>query len=130
MMLAAALVFPDVAAAPCHRRIGAVCDADPPPERVVESLEIARSGLPVIVPVTEFRDTVGVALTNIIAGADPAAEMKKATTPSARCWPSSTRPERPRGEGLAPRSVHHDSRPGLALHRQPVPHPGRDGGEG
>ena len=32
-----------------------------------------------IVPVTEFRDTIGVALTNIVGGADPAAELKKAT---------------------------------------------------
>lgn len=43
------------------------------------SLKIARSGLPVIVPVTEFRDNIGVALTNIVGGADPATEMKKAT---------------------------------------------------
>ena len=44
-----------------------------------ESLRIARSGLPEIVPVTEFRDTVGVALTNIIGGNDPATELRKAT---------------------------------------------------
>jgi multiple sugar transport system substrate-binding protein len=44
------------------------------------SLKIARSGLPVIVPVTEFRDTIGVGLTNIVGGADPAVEMNKATT--------------------------------------------------
>jgi multiple sugar transport system substrate-binding protein len=43
------------------------------------SLKIARSGLPVIVPVTEFRDTLGVGLTNIVGGADPATELKKAT---------------------------------------------------
>jgi len=43
------------------------------------SLKLARSGLPVIVPVTEFRDTIGVALTNVVGGADPAAELKKAT---------------------------------------------------
>ncbi len=43
------------------------------------SLKIARSGLPVIVPVTEFRDTIGVGLTNIVGGADPATELKKAT---------------------------------------------------
>ncbi len=43
------------------------------------SLKIARSGLPVIVPVTEFRDTIGTGLTNIVGGADPATEMKKAT---------------------------------------------------
>ncbi len=40
---------------------------------------MARSGLPVIVPVTEFRDTIGVALTNVVGGADPATEMKRAT---------------------------------------------------
>ena len=41
--------------------------------------QIARSGLPVIVPVTEFRDTIGRRLTNIVGGADPATELKKAT---------------------------------------------------
>ena len=44
-----------------------------------ESLKIARSGLPVIVPVTEFRDTIGAGLTNIVGGADVATELKKAT---------------------------------------------------
>jgi multiple sugar transport system substrate-binding protein len=48
-------------------------------ETTLESLKIARSGLPEIVPVTEFRDTLGVALTNIVGGADPATELKKAT---------------------------------------------------
>jgi multiple sugar transport system substrate-binding protein len=48
-------------------------------ETTLTSLKIARSGLPEIVPVTEFRDTIGVALTNIVGGADPAAELKKAT---------------------------------------------------
>jgi multiple sugar transport system substrate-binding protein len=48
-------------------------------DTTLESLRIARSGLPVIVPVTEFRDTIGVALTNIVGGADPATELKKAT---------------------------------------------------
>ena len=32
-----------------------------------------------IIPVTEFRDIFGVALTNMISGADPATELKKAT---------------------------------------------------
>ncbi|TMH47717.1 MAG: sugar ABC transporter substrate-binding protein, partial [Betaproteobacteria bacterium] len=36
-------------------------------------------GLPIISPVTEFRDVFGVALTNMINGADPATELKKAT---------------------------------------------------
>jgi multiple sugar transport system substrate-binding protein len=45
----------------------------------LECLRIARSGLPQIVPVTEFRDIIGVGLTNIITGADAAEEMKKAT---------------------------------------------------
>ena len=48
-------------------------------ETTATSLQMARSGLPVIVPVTEFRDTIGTAITNIVAGADPAAELKKAT---------------------------------------------------
>src|SRR5581483_8418531 len=43
------------------------------------SLKMARSGLPVIVPVTEFRDTLGTAITNVVSGADPAVELKKAT---------------------------------------------------
>jgi multiple sugar transport system substrate-binding protein len=33
----------------------------------------------VIVGVTEFRDNYGIALTNIIGGADAATELKKAT---------------------------------------------------
>ena len=41
--------------------------------------EIARAALPVIGPVTEFRDVFGTALTNTIGGADPAAEMRRAT---------------------------------------------------
>ena len=48
-------------------------------ECMVTSARIAQPGLPVIVPVTEFRDTFGIALTNMINGADPATEMKKAT---------------------------------------------------
>ena len=43
------------------------------------SLKMARSGLPVIVPVTEFRDTIGAGLTNIVGGADVAGELKKVT---------------------------------------------------
>ena len=44
-----------------------------------QSIAIARAGLPDIVAVTEFRDTFGVGLTNMISGADPAAELRKAT---------------------------------------------------
>jgi len=36
-------------------------------------------GLPVIVPVTQFRDTIGTALTNLLGGADAATEMRRAT---------------------------------------------------
>ena len=32
-----------------------------------------------IIPVTEFRDIFGIALTNMIGGADPKAELEKAT---------------------------------------------------
>jgi multiple sugar transport system substrate-binding protein len=35
--------------------------------------------LPVIEPVSEFRDTFGIALNNMLNGADVAAELKKAT---------------------------------------------------
>ena len=45
-----------------------------------QSLRIARSGLPVIVAVTEFRDTFGIAVTNMISGADVATELQAATT--------------------------------------------------
>ncbi|WP_158743513.1 sugar ABC transporter substrate-binding protein [Acidisphaera sp. L21] len=46
---------------------------------LLASAKIARSGLPEIIPVNEFRDTFGVALTNMIGGADAATELKKAT---------------------------------------------------
>jgi multiple sugar transport system substrate-binding protein len=46
---------------------------------ILESARVGRPGLPVIIPVTEFRDVFGIALTNMISGADPAAELKKAT---------------------------------------------------
>jgi len=48
-------------------------------ECMLKSAAIAQPGLPVISPVTEFRDVFGVALTNMINGADPATELKKAT---------------------------------------------------
>ena len=48
-------------------------------ETTSASLKIARPGLPIIVPVTEFRDTIGTGLTNIVGGADVATELKKAT---------------------------------------------------
>jgi multiple sugar transport system substrate-binding protein len=46
---------------------------------MLTSAGIAQPGLPIIAPVTEFRDVFGVALTNMINGADPAAELRKAT---------------------------------------------------
>src|SRR5437867_8665893 len=48
-------------------------------ECMLKSAAIAQPGLPIISPVTEFRDVFGVALTNMINGADPATELKKAT---------------------------------------------------
>jgi len=48
-------------------------------ECLLNSAKIARAALPQIVPVTEFRDVFGVALTNALGGADVAAELKKAT---------------------------------------------------
>ncbi len=52
-----------------------------PPEwldSVIGSAKISKLGLPVIVPVAEFRDIVGAAVTATLAGADPATELKKA----------------------------------------------------
>lgn len=46
---------------------------------LLESAKIGRPGLPVIEPVTEFRDVFGIALTNMINGADPKTELTKAT---------------------------------------------------
>ena len=46
---------------------------------VMEASKISKLGLPVVVPVAEFRDIVGAAVTATLSGADPAAEMKKAT---------------------------------------------------
>jgi multiple sugar transport system substrate-binding protein len=48
-------------------------------ETVLRSQQIGRPGLPEIVPVTEFRDTIGIALTNTIGGADVATELRRAT---------------------------------------------------
>jgi multiple sugar transport system substrate-binding protein len=47
-------------------------------DSVVGSAKISKLGLPVIVPVAEFRDIVGAALTATLSGADPATELKKA----------------------------------------------------
>ncbi len=47
-------------------------------DATLTTLKISRSGLPEIVPVTEFRDTLGIGLTNIIGGADPATELTRA----------------------------------------------------
>jgi multiple sugar transport system substrate-binding protein len=46
---------------------------------VVASGKISKLGLPVVMPVTEFRDIIGTALTATLSGADPATELKKAT---------------------------------------------------
>jgi multiple sugar transport system substrate-binding protein len=48
-------------------------------DTILASAKIGRPGLPVIVPVTEFRDIFGVALTNCIGGANAKAELAKAT---------------------------------------------------
>jgi len=48
-------------------------------DTLIASGKIGRPGLPEIEPVTEFRDTFGIALTNMIGGADPKAELDKAT---------------------------------------------------
>jgi len=47
-------------------------------QSVVDSAKISKLGLPVVIPVAEFRDIVGAALTATLSGADPATELKKA----------------------------------------------------
>ena len=48
-------------------------------DAIAGSAPVSRLALPVIVPVTEFRDVMGVGLTNMLSGADPAAELHRAT---------------------------------------------------
>jgi len=52
-----------------------------PPEwldSVIASAKISKLGLPVVIPVAEFRDLFGAAITATLSGADPATELKKA----------------------------------------------------
>jgi multiple sugar transport system substrate-binding protein len=52
-----------------------------PPEwldSVIGSAKISKLGLPVVIPVAEFRDLVGAAITASLSGADPATELNKA----------------------------------------------------
>ena len=51
-------------------------------DTVMQSQNVAVPGLPEIVPVTEFRDTIGIALADMIAGGDAAGELKQATAAS------------------------------------------------
>ena len=48
-------------------------------DALIASGEIGLPSLPQIVPVTEFRDIFGIALTNMITGADPEQELARAT---------------------------------------------------
>ena len=48
-------------------------------QSVIEAGKISKLGLPVVVPVAEFRDIVGSGVTATLSGGDPAAELKKAT---------------------------------------------------
>ena len=47
-------------------------------QSAIDSAKISKLGLPVIIPVAEFRDIVGAAVTATLSGADPATELKKA----------------------------------------------------
>lgn len=46
---------------------------------VMGSAKVSKLGLPVVVPVAEFRDMIGAAVTATLSGSDVAAELKKAT---------------------------------------------------
>jgi multiple sugar transport system substrate-binding protein len=48
-------------------------------DAVSESAKVSQIALPVVIPITEFRDVFGVALTNLLGGADAAEELKSAT---------------------------------------------------
>ncbi len=48
-------------------------------DTMAKCVEIGRPSLPDVIPVTEFRDTFGIALSNMINGADVEAELKTAT---------------------------------------------------
>jgi multiple sugar transport system substrate-binding protein len=47
-------------------------------QSVIDSSKISKLGLPIVIPVAEFRDLVGAALTATLSGGDPATELKKA----------------------------------------------------
>jgi multiple sugar transport system substrate-binding protein len=47
-------------------------------QSVLDAAKISKLGLPVVIPVAEFRDLVGAGVTATLSGADPAAELKKA----------------------------------------------------
>ena len=47
-------------------------------QSVIEAAKVSKLGLPVVIPVAEFRDIFGAAVTATLSGADPAAELKKA----------------------------------------------------
>ena len=47
-------------------------------QSVIDAGKISKLGLPTIIPVAEWRDLVGAAVTATLSGADPAAELKKA----------------------------------------------------
>jgi multiple sugar transport system substrate-binding protein len=48
-------------------------------QSMMDSIKVAKPGLPEITAVTEFRDIYGIALTNMLQGGDPATELKKAS---------------------------------------------------
>ncbi len=47
-------------------------------QSVIDASKISKLGLPVIIPVAEFRDLVGAGVTATLSGGDPAVELKKA----------------------------------------------------
>jgi multiple sugar transport system substrate-binding protein len=47
-------------------------------QAAIDSSKISKLGLPVVVPVAEYRDIVGSALTATLSGGDPATELKRA----------------------------------------------------
>lgn len=55
-------------------------------DAVVGSGKVSQLALPVIIPVTEFRDIYGVGLTNMIGGAGPARNSRRQRNNSHPFW--------------------------------------------
>ena len=88
-----------------------------PPEwlqSVIDSAKISKLGLPVVIPVAEFRDLVGAAITATLAGADPGDRIKE----GARAVPADPGAQRKSVSAITqatPAAAQHDARAGARM---------------